>query len=178
MNEKKPKFEEALALINAWRKSSGTGEVRFECGALQNAPLAKGLANGAAKGNPRHKGMIEQMHATLKNEMGHVLGEIGGGRGVQPEETGALVAEAKRLAAVALISNLPIEKVSTPFLSWPAFAQAAEKAHENIDRRTMHSLEGWEECGFVAGEIKLKSEASWRAVPLIRSSTALTARVE
>ena len=158
-------FEEALGLINAWRKSSGTGEVRFECGALQNAPLAKGLANGAAKGNPRHKGMIEQMHATLKNELGHVLGEIGGGRGVQPEETGALVAEAKRLAAVALISNLPIEKVSTPFLSWPAFAQAAEKAHENIDRRTMHSLEGWEECGFVAGEIKLKSEASWRAVP-------------
>ena len=158
-------FEEALALINAWRKSSGTGEVRFECGALQNAPLAKGLANGAAKGNPRHKGMIEQMHATLKNELGHVLGEIGGGRGVQPEETGALVAEAKRLAAVARISNLPIEKVSTPFLSWPAFAQAAEKAHENIDRRTMHSLEGWEECGFVAGEIKLKSEASWRAVP-------------
>ena len=158
-------FEEALRLVNAWRKSAGAGEVVFECGALQNAPVAKGLANGAAKGNPRHKGMIEQMHATLKNELGHVLGEIGGGRGVQPEETGALVAEAKRLAALAYVSNLPVEKVKTPFLSWTAFTQASERAHENIDRRTVHALEGWEECGFVAGEIKLKSEASWRSVP-------------
>ena len=158
-------FEAALAAVNAWRKAGGSGEVAFESGSLANAPVAKGLANGAAKGNPRHKGMIEQMHATLKNELGHVLGEVGGGRGVQPEETGALVAEAKRLAAMAYVMNLPVERVATPFLSWPEFAKAAEQAHENIDRRTVHALEGWEECGFVAGEIKLKSEASWRAVP-------------
>ena len=158
-------FEAALASINAWRKAAGSGEVAFESGSLANAPIAKGLANGAAKGNPRHKGMIEQMHATLKNELGHVLGEIGGGRGVQPEETGAMVAEAKRLVALAYVTNLPVERVATPFLSWPAFAKAAEQAHENIDRRTVHALEGWEDCGFVAGEIKLKSEASWRAVP-------------
>lgn len=158
-------FEAALRSINAWRTSSGAGEVRFESGALANAPLAKGLANGAAKGNPRHKGMIEQMHATLKNELGHVLGEIGGGRGVQPEETGALVAEAKKLAALAYISNLPVERVSAPFLSWPAFAKAIEDAHAAMDCRTVHSLEGWEECGFVAGEIRLRGEVAWRAVP-------------
>ena len=155
----------AIEMINAWRKAQGYGEVVVDSGTLANEPLAKGLANGAAKGNPRNKPHIEQMHATLKNELGHVLGEIGGGRGVQPEETGAMVAEAKRLVALAYATNLPVESVATPFLSWPTFAKAADEAHENIDRRTVHALEGWEECGFVAGEIKLKSEASWRAVP-------------
>ncbi|MBQ6916050.1 MAG: hypothetical protein IJQ65_10030, partial [Kiritimatiellae bacterium] len=102
--------------------------------------------------------------ATLKNALGHVLGEIGGGRGVQPEETGAMVAEAKRLAALAVISNLPVDKVRTPFLSWTEFSRAIDRAHEAIDLRTDHALEGWEECGFVKGEFRLKSEASWRAV--------------
>ena len=158
-------FEEALGLVNRWRESQHLGPVAFESGSLANAPVAKGLPDGAAKGNPRHKGMIEQMHATLKNELGHVLGEIGGGRGVQPEETGAMVAQAKRLVAMAEVRGLPAERMETAFLSWPAFAQAADAAHRSIDERRDHCLEGWEECGFTAGEMRLKGEASWRAVP-------------
>ncbi len=165
-------FDEALALVNTWRGAQGLGPVTFEAGSLANEPVARGLANGAAKGNPRHKGMIEQMHATLKNELGHVLGEAGGGRGVQPEETGALAAEAKRLMAMAYISNLPVERVSAPFLSWPRFAEAAEAAHRAMDERQQHSLEGWEECGFVAGEVRLRNEASWRAVPAMAAMKA------
>ena len=157
-------FEAALKLVNAWRAAQGQGPVEWRTGALANAPLAKGLHNGAAKGNPRNKPHVEQMHATLKNALGHVLGEIGGGRGVQPEETGAMVAEASKLAALAVISNLPLDKVRTPFLSWTEFSRAIDRAHEAIDLRTDHALEGWEECGFVKGEFRLKSEASWRAV--------------
>ena len=157
-------FEAALKLVNAWRGAQGQGPVEWRTGALANAPLAKGLHDGAAKGNPRNKPHVEQMHATLKNALGHVLGEIGGGRGVQPEETGAMVAEAKRLAALAVISNLPVDKVRTPFLSWTEFSRAIDRAHEAIDLRTDHALEGWEECGFVKGEFRLKSEASWRSV--------------
>ena len=157
-------FEAALKLINAWREAQGQGPVEWRTGALANAPLAKGLHDGAAKGNPRNKPHIEQMHATLKNAIGHVLGEIGGGRGVQPEETGAMVAEAKRLTALALVSNVPVEKLKTPFLSWPAYAEVIERAHRQMDERTDHALEGWVECGFVKGEFRLKSEASWRAV--------------
>jgi len=157
-------FEAALKLVNAWRGAQGHGAVEWRTGALANAPLAKGLHNGAAKGNPRNKPHVEQMHATLKNALGHVLGEIGGGRGVQPEETGAMVAEASKLAALAVISNLPVDKVRTPFLSWTEFSRAIDRAHEAIDLRTDHALEGWEECGFVKGEFRLKSEASWRSV--------------
>lgn len=157
-------FEAALRLVNAWRGAQGAGAVEWRTGALANAPLAKGLHDGAAKGNPRNKPHIEQMHATLKNALGHILGEIGGGRGVQPEETGAMVAEAKKLAALAYISNLPVEKIKTPFLSWPAYAEIIERAHREMDERTGHALEGWVECGFVKGEFRLKAEATWRAV--------------
>ena len=158
-------FEAALKAINHWRRGSGLGEVSFESGALANEPVAKGLHDGAAKGNPRHKGMIEQMHATLKNELGHVLGEVGGGRGVQPEETGAMAAEARSLVAMAAAAGLPAESVSTPFLSWADFARAADEAHRRMDERTDHGLEGWAECGFVAGEMRLVGEAGWRTVP-------------
>lgn len=166
-----PELERALALVNAWRAAQGLGKVEFRTGALANAPLAKGLPDGAAKGNPRHKGMIEQMHATLKNEMGHVLGEVGGGRGVQPEETGALVAETRRLVAMAEARGLRAEAVAAPFLSWPAFVRAAEEAHRSMDERTDHALEGWEACGFVAGEVRLKGEASWRSVKAMGQMT-------
>ena len=165
-------FDEALSLVNRWREGQGLGKVAFESGSLANAPIAKGLADGAAKGNPRHKGMIEQMHATLKNEMGHVLGEVGGGRGVQPEETGALVAEASKLAVLAHVKGVPLEKLSAPFLSWPAFCEAADRAHDLIDRREQHALEGWEECGFVVGEVRVKGEAGWRAVPAMAKMDA------
>lgn len=157
-------FEAALKLVNAWRAAQGQEPVEWRTGALANAPLAKGLHNGAAKGNPRNKPHVEQMHATLKNALGHVLGEIGGGRGVQPEETGAMVAEASRLAALAVISNVPVERVKTPFLSWSTYSEVIDRAHEAIDMRTDHALEGWEECGFVKGEFRLKAEASWRSV--------------
>lgn len=160
-------FDEALRLVNIWRKGQGLGEVAFEAGSLANAPVGKGLHNGAAKGNPRHKGMIEQMHATLKNELGAVLGEVGGGRGVEPEEAGAMVAEARSLMAIAGAAGVSVERMATPFLSWTAFAEAAERAHDNIDRRTVHQIEGWERCGFMAGEFRLKEEAGWRSVPPI-----------
>ena len=161
-------FDAALGLVNAWLRARGLGEVAFEAGARANAPLAKGLPDGAAKGNPRHKGSIEEWHALLKNEMGHVLGEVGGGRGVEPEEAGAMVREARRLSLVAMARGLPSDALAAPFLSWAQFVEAAGEAHRRVDERVAHDLEGWEECGYVCGEFRLKAEASWRAVKPLR----------
>jgi len=82
-----------------------------------------------------------------------------------------MVAEAKRLAALAVISNLPVDKVQTPFLSWSAYSEVIERAHRQMDERVDHNLEGWEDCGFVKGEFRLKAEASWRAVKAIKDMT-------
>ena len=168
-------FTAALDTVNAWRVASGLGKVEWRTGGLANAPVAKGLHNGAAKGNPRNKPHVEQMHATLKNEMGHILGEVGGGRGVQPEETGAMVSEARRLVAMAEAAGVDVERVSAPFMQWRDFVQAVEEAHSAIDRRSVHSLEGWDECGFVAGEMKLKTELSWRRCKTMREMSATEA---
>lgn len=157
-------FDAALLAANAWRKGAGLGKIVFEAGALANQPLAKGLHDGAAKGNPRHKPHIEQVHATLKNALGHVLGEVGGGRGVQPEETAAMVKEASKLVLAAEAAGLSPDAVRTPFLSWGDFAAALDEAHRDLDLREVHDLEGWEECGFLAGELKMKAEAGWRSV--------------
>ena len=157
-------FDAALLTANAWRKGAGLGPIAFEAGSLANQPLAKGLPDGAAKGNPRHKPHIEQMHATLKNALGHVLGEVGGGRGIQPEETGAMVSQARALVLAAEAAGLSPDAVKTPFLSWGDFAAAIDEAHRDMDLRTVHDLEGWEDCGFLAGELRLKAEASWRSV--------------
>lgn len=161
-------FAAALETVNAWRSAAGLGKVEWRTGALANEPVAKGLHDGAAKGNPRNKPHVEQMHATLKNEVGHVLGEVGGGRGVQPEETGAMVAEAKRLVAMAEAAGVDVERVHAPFMQWRDFVQVVEEAHSAIDRRTVHALEGWEECGFVAGEMKLKTDVAWRRCKTMR----------
>lgn len=82
-----------------------------------------------------------------------------------------MVAEAKRLAALAVISNLPVDKVQTPFLSWSAYADVIDRAHRQMDERADHNLEGWEECGFVKGEFRLKAEAACRAVKAIKDMT-------
>jgi ABC-type antimicrobial peptide transport system permease subunit len=60
-------FASALAAINAVREDAGWKPVVFRAGSIITEPLAKGLPGVQSKGNPRHKGMIEQMHATLKN---------------------------------------------------------------------------------------------------------------
>ena len=86
-------FAAALAAVNAWRSACGLGAVAFKPGALLPRALSKGLPDGPAKGNPRHKGMLEGYHALLKNEIADVIGEVGGGRG------GGVVADAGQEAA-------------------------------------------------------------------------------
>lgn len=160
-------FKEALEDLNRYLKAAGRGPVVFDSGNLLNAPLAKGLANGAPKGNPRNKPHIEQYHATVKNRLGGVIGEIGGGRGVQPEETDAWKGEAKKLIALATACNLPLEKIKTPFLNFTEYTRILDGVHDEIDKRTVHSLEGWEACGFMVGEIKLKNELHWKSMPAL-----------
>jgi hypothetical protein len=45
---------------------------------------------------------------------------------------------------------------------------AAEEAHRKMDERKDHQLEGWEECGFMAGELKVASSPHWGTMPALR----------
>lgn len=164
-------FASALAAINAVREGAGKKPVVFRAGAIVTEPLAKGLPDVQHHGNPRHKGMIEQMHATLKNYADAlVFGNVGGGRGVQPEETVGMVREDSALVALAALTtnHEPLttnHELSYNFPTWGEFARAADEAHRQMDERTDHQLEGWEECGFTVGELKVAGMPHWTAIP-------------
>ena len=164
-------FSAALAAINAERIAAGLGEVAFRAGAILPRSLAKGTYEAAAKGNARNKGSIEQMHATLKHELGGIIGEVGGGRGFKPEAEYGMVAEAKKLIQIgsALEAKRPgiSQRLRGAFLQYSDFAVAAAEAHERMDKRLVHELEGWEECGFTVGEIKFAGSAHWRTMPTL-----------
>lgn len=158
-------FAAALAAINAVREGAGKKPVVFRAGSIVTEPVAKGLPDVQHHGNPRHKGMIEQMHGTLKNIVDSlVFGNVGGGRGVQPEETVGMVREDSALMAMA--AQLPeTADLRYNFPTWREFAAVAEDAHRQMDNRTDHALEGWEECGFMVGELKVAGMPHWTAIP-------------
>ncbi|MBQ3748069.1 MAG: hypothetical protein II863_11760, partial [Kiritimatiellae bacterium] len=160
-------FASALAAINAVREGAGWKPVVFRAGSIITEPLAKGLPGVQSKGNPRHKGMIEQMHATLKNYADAIIfGGIGGGRGVQPHE--ALGMAREDAALVKLAEALPATAgsgIRFNFPTWAAFARAVDEAHRRMDERTDHQLEGWEECGFMVGELNVAGMPHWTSMP-------------
>ena len=164
-------FAAALDAINAVRAGAGQKPVVFRAGSIITEPVAKGLPGVQSKGNPRHKGMIEQMHATLKNYTdAMVFGNVGGGRGVQPEEAYGMVKE--DAALVRLAEALPATAGSSlrfNFPTWRAFAVAADEAHRQMDARTDHALEGWRECGFLVGELRVAGAPHWTARPRLEA---------
>lgn len=160
-------FAAALAAINTVRKADGRKPVVFRAGSIVTEPIAKGLPDVQHHGNPRHKGMIEQMHATLKNYMDAIVyGNIGGGRGVQPEDTAGMVREDTALMQLAqAMPATPGSQLRFNFPTWREFALAADEAYTRMDERTDHALEGWEECGFTVGELKVAGLPHWAAMP-------------
>lgn len=160
-------FEAALNAINAIREGEGKKPVLFRAGSIITEPVAKGLPGVAHHGNPRHKGMIEQMHATLKNYTDQtVFGNIGGGRDVQPEETYGLIKEDAALMKLATALNTTaVDRMRFNFPTWNAFSEAIAEAHSKMDERRDHRLEGWAECGFLVGEFKLLNAPHWTASP-------------
>lgn len=160
-------FEAALSAINAVREGEGKKPIAFRAGSIITEPVAKGLPGVQHHGNPRHKGMIEQMHATLKNYTDAIcFGNVGGGRGLQPEETLGMIKEDGTLMRLATaLKPGAVDKLRFNFPTWNAFAQAAEEAHRRMDERTDHRLEGWEECGFLRGEYRLADSPHWTAAP-------------
>lgn len=163
-------FDAALNAINAVRTGEGKKPIAFRAGSIITEPVAKGLPGVQSHGNPRHKGMIEQMHATLKNYADELIfGNIGGGRGVMPEETLGLIKEDAQLMRLATaLKPGAVDKLKFNFPTWGAFVLAAEEAHHKMDERKDHQLEGWEECGFMLGELKVANSPHWGTMPALR----------
>lgn len=134
------------------------GKVRSGVGGRLSQPLARGLYGGDPRGNPRYKGLLEGFHSLLKNELGATPGHVGGGRAAQPEDVYGMDqadSQLRRIAA-ALEESRPglMQRLHMPYLAWEDYMALCGGAYTRIDNRTHHAMEGWENCGFIAGEFR------------------------
>ena len=155
--------------INATRGEDE--QIEFRAGSIITEPIAEGLPDVEHHGNPRHKGSLEGLHGTLKNIVDALcFGNIGGGRGKQPEDADAMRAEDTALMKIA--ETLPVAagaNLRYNFPTWKQFMRVIDRAYEILNTREDHQLEGWEECGFMVGELKLACVDFWKSMPRLDS---------
>lgn len=144
------------------------GKVRFGAGGMLSSPLAKGLFAGRPKGNPRYKGLREGFNSLLKNELGALRGHMGGGRGREPEDAYGMEQEDTRLRSIAaaLEQTRPgaLSRMRLPYMPYSDFLEFARLAYDQLNNRTWHELEGWEDCGFIAGEWRPDQGSPWMPI--------------
>jgi len=135
------------------------GKFEFQTGAVLNAPIAKGLMPGAARGNFRMKAALESAHARYKNDLALLPGQKGADPAHAPENLPAKQSYHRALmkACLALAKQNPdlCQQVATPFPDYYAYINAVSLVYERIAYDPMHHLEGFAECGFVIPEFVL-----------------------
>lgn len=141
------------------------------------APILKGLYCERACGNPRHKAMLESSWNLLHNALASLPGATGKDRDHAPADAEGLRREDRALmdivndVAKACPAALDIlRQAEFHAVSFSRFKDALLAVKERINRRTDHSLEGWERCGFVRhlAELPGGGELDLEAVPAER----------
>ena len=149
------------------------GKLKFHAGGLLSQPLVKGLYEGSPKGNPRFKGLLEQFHNLLQNELADIRGQIGSYQSLgnapesiygQDKEMATMV-----MAAVALEASKPgiLGRLQLPYVPYSDFMALLYKAYDRCNARRWHSMEGWEQCGFVTGQYRLSTAQAWTDIATV-----------
>ena len=135
------------------------GRVEFQTGAVLNAPIAKGLLPGAARGNYRMKAALESAHGRYKNDMALLPGQKGADPAHAPEDLPAKQSyhRAMMKACIALAEQAPdlCSRIASPFPDYHSYVQACGLIYDRIADDTHHNLEGWYACGFSIDEFSL-----------------------
>jgi len=139
-------------------------KVEFVTGAILNAPIAKGLMPGEARGNYRMKAALESAHARYKNDMGLLPGQKGADPEHAPEDLESKRSYHRSLmkACIALAHDNAdlVQHVATPFPEYYSYLNAVGLVYQRIANDPNHSLEGFSECGFVVPEFLLPGFAA------------------
>lgn len=153
----------ATADLKATLNQISGGTITFGAGGLLSQPIAKGLYEGRPKGNPKYKGLIESLHSAKQNALAQIPGQIGSRDSLknEPEKLYGMEKHERALAAavIALESARPgiRERLAWPWISYGDYGALVAQYYAELDNRTWHAMEGWEECGFIAAE--------WRPMP-------------
>lgn len=105
-------------------------------------------------GNFRVKALLESLHNLIRNETGFLLdfpGQTGSNSRINlPEELAGREAHLKLLFEV--MQRLPVhvrEQLRLPMAHWLAATRLVDRVMDEINCRTDHAMEGWEEAGLM-----------------------------
>ena len=137
-------------------------KVIVECGQGSNDTATAGQYRGASEGNFRRKAHLESWHNILQNwesDVMQFLGQTGkNSRLDKPEELAGREREANALVKWAEKAGLPErlrETLNYGFLHWHDADKLIHAMVDRINDRKDHTLEGWEEAGFITSDLML-----------------------
>ena len=136
------------------------GGVRFSSGGILGEPMRKGmLFAGQPRGNFKFKSHRESWFNLFRNYCCALPANTGLNPKMSPEENYGLTKYNNML--LRAMDNMPPQRsalLMLPALNWHQFVPLANQIRELINRRIDHNLEGWEELGRIAQEVRLHQQ--------------------
>lgn len=121
-----------------------------------------GMWAGSEGGNYRIKALLESLHGLDHSALAMLPGQVGRNRESCPEQFKHLSAyNVELIKAAAQLSEERRRMLLWPILPFSQLVQIANELYERLEDRKWHSLEGWEECGFVIAEYRLGDGSNW-----------------
>lgn len=125
--------------------------IRVESSSILGDHAWCGAYGAKGGGNSRFKTWLESFHNLRHNELSGLPGATGKDRDHKPEEHGALVAYAAKVADAQARLDLLVPRMEarlrSPVLTFHEFYDTCETIYREINSRQDHALEGWRECG-------------------------------
>ncbi len=142
-------FDEALAGVSG-------GKIRVERSGRFNSPAFAGLLfRPQSSGNPNHKAPLESMFNLVRNRMASFQGATGRNRDEKPaEQYGLDLYAAQMLKLEERLDEYHRDLIRFPLLTAEQFGDVARVVYESINCRTDHDLQGWEDLGFIAPQMR------------------------
>lgn len=142
-------FDDALASVTS-------GKIAVNRSGLFNGPAFAGmLFRPQSSGNFRIKAPLESMFNLVRNRMAALPGATGINRDMKPAEQYGQDQYIEHLMKVhARLDDLHRDLLIYPLMTPQQFGTVAAAVYQAINARTDHALQGWEDCGFVAPQIR------------------------
>ncbi len=132
------------------------GAVTLKRSGIINEQIHKGLFLGQGRGNFKLKAALESSHSLAHSAAASLPGQMGKNRDSAPEQQYGMQQYNNQL--VKAWSALPLERANLlrmPFLPFDQYVSVIGDLYQELNWRTYHNLEGWEESGLVTSEFRL-----------------------
>ncbi len=164
--------EHGTAAIPKWLQTNigivTGGKVKIRTGGVGGEAPFEGVFDGASKGNPRHKALLEGSRNRLRNDMADTLtfpGATGHDRNEPGDITGRDRYNALYLKAWGSLCDRDrqdiAEQLVGPYLDWRLFPTLANACIHAINSDPDHNCEGWEASGYTVQEFRWDDNAPW-----------------